>query len=89
MSGKSYRFVDTNILVYAHDRSAGQKHEKAKAILQSLWASQMGCLNIQVLQEFYVTITRKVCIRCQWQMHHNSLKIWVRGDYTHHKLKIF
>ncbi len=60
MSGKSYRFVDTNILVYAHDRSAGQKHEKAKAILQSLWASQMGCLSIQVLQEFYVTVTRKV-----------------------------
>lgn len=60
MSGKPYQFVDTNILVYAHDSAAGQKHERAKALIQSLWDSQMGCLSIQVLQEFYVTITRKV-----------------------------
>ena len=55
-----YQFIDTNILVYAHDLSAGTKHEQAKALLQSLWASRMGCLGIQVLQEFFVTITRKV-----------------------------
>jgi predicted nucleic acid-binding protein len=55
-----YQFIDTNILVYAHDVSAGAKHEQAKTLLQSLWASRMGCLSIQVLQEFFVTITRKV-----------------------------
>lgn len=54
------QFVDTNVLVYAHDRSAGAKHDRAKALLAELWESRTGCLSIQVLQEFYVTITRKV-----------------------------
>lgn len=55
-----WQFVDTNILVYAHDSSAGQKHDAARALLQTLWQSRSGCLSIQVLQEFYVTVTRKV-----------------------------
>lgn len=54
------QFVDTNILVYAHDASAGAKHERAKDLLAGLWGNGNGCLSIQVLQEFYVTITRKV-----------------------------
>jgi len=54
------QFVDTNILIYAHDRSAGTKHERARALLTELWESGDGCLSIQVLQEFYVNITRKV-----------------------------
>ena len=56
----SYAFVDTNILVYAHDSSAGAKHERAKQLLAELWGNRMGCLSIQVLVEFYVTVTRKV-----------------------------
>ena len=56
----SYQFLDTNILVYAHDESAGKKHQKAKALVQKLWNSKTGCLSIQVLQEFHVTITKKV-----------------------------
>ncbi len=55
-----FQFVDTNILVYAHDLSSGEKHNKAKALLDELWNTGMGCLSIQVLQEFYVTITQKV-----------------------------
>lgn len=55
-----YQFVDTNVLVYAHDRSAGRKHEQARALLEALWEGQNGRLSIQVLQEFYVTVTRKV-----------------------------
>lgn len=54
------QFVDTNILVYAYDISAGVKHELAESVLQSLWESRNGCLSIQVLQEFYVTVTRKI-----------------------------
>lgn len=53
-------FVDTNILVYAHDRSAGAKHDRARELIQSLWDDGTGCLSMQVLQEFYVNITRKV-----------------------------
>jgi predicted nucleic acid-binding protein len=53
-------FVDTNILVYAHDRSAGKKHAIARELIKRLWETRQGCLSVQVLQEFYVTITRKV-----------------------------
>lgn len=55
-----YQFVDTNILVYAHDRSAGAKHERAKELIQELWDTQTGCLSVQVLQELYVTLTQKI-----------------------------
>lgn len=54
------QFVDTNILVYAHDSSAGCKQTEARELLRSLWQSGDGCISIQVLQEFYVTVTRKV-----------------------------
>jgi predicted nucleic acid-binding protein len=61
MSGEASReFVDTNVLVYAFDSSAGQKHERARALLDRLWDSDSGCLSVQVLQEFFVVITRKV-----------------------------
>lgn len=53
-------FVDTNILIYAHDISAGPKHEQAKGLLEGLWEAGTGCLSIQVLQEFYVNVTRKI-----------------------------
>jgi predicted nucleic acid-binding protein len=56
----TYQFLDTNILVYAHDKSAGSKHERAKALVQELWYNKTGCLSVQVLQEFYVTVTQKV-----------------------------
>lgn len=57
---EAYQFIDTNILVYAHDTSAAAKHDMAKSLLQSLWTSRMGCLSIQVLQEFFLAITQKV-----------------------------
>jgi predicted nucleic acid-binding protein len=53
-------FVDTNILVYAYDIDAGEKHAKANAILSSLWRERTGALSTQILQEFYVTVTRKL-----------------------------
>jgi len=53
-------FVDTNILVYAEDRDAGLKHETARSLVQELWQSREGILSIQILQEFFVTVTRKV-----------------------------
>ena len=54
------QFVDTNVLIYAHDRSAGDKHVRAQALVADLWNDNNGCLSVQVLQEFYVNITRKV-----------------------------
>ena len=53
-------FVDANIVVYAFDSSAGRKQRAAQALLERLWESNTGCLSVQVLQEFFVTVTKKV-----------------------------
>jgi predicted nucleic acid-binding protein len=58
MSGKC--FVDTNILVYAHDRSAGVKHQRAQRLLEQLWDSGQGVLSTQVLQELCINLRRKI-----------------------------
>lgn len=52
-------FVDTNVLVYAHDRAAGLKHAKAAENVRALWMERRGVLSTQVLQEFFVNVTRK------------------------------
>ena len=59
MSGNR-QFVDTNVLVYAHDVTAGDNHTRARALVEELWNTREGCLSIQVLQEFFVTTTRKI-----------------------------
>ena len=53
-------FVDANILVYAFDSSAGPKREASQVLLERLWNDNTGCVSVQVLQEFFVTVTRKV-----------------------------
>jgi len=58
MKGKT--FVDTNILVYAHDLDAGAKHEAARELVSQLWESKQGVLSTQVIQELYVTLTKKI-----------------------------
>ena len=52
-------FVDTNILVYAHDRTTGAKHDRARELLEQLWESGEGVLSTQVLQELCVNLRRK------------------------------
>jgi predicted nucleic acid-binding protein len=54
------QFLDTNVLVYAHDATAGAKRSRALKLVEDLWESGEGCLSLQVLQEFFVTMTRKV-----------------------------
>jgi predicted nucleic acid-binding protein len=58
MSGKT--FVDTNILIYAHDVDAQAKYDIAKTSLRELWSERAGVLSMQVLQEFYINVTRKI-----------------------------
>jgi predicted nucleic acid-binding protein len=58
MSGRT--FIDTNILVYAHDLDAKAKHHTAKGVLGELWGERQGVVSPQVLQEFYVNVTRKI-----------------------------
>lgn len=53
-------FVDTNVLLYAFDTSAGEKRSQALELFRELWRSGSGCVSVQVLQEFYVNATRKL-----------------------------
>jgi predicted nucleic acid-binding protein len=52
-------FVDTNVLVYAHDLSETRRRPIAQATLDELWRTRSGTLSTQVLSEFYVVATRK------------------------------
>src|SRR5690349_20292844 len=53
-------FIDTNVLIYAHDVDVPQKRAVAQSVLWELWESRSGVLSVQVLQEFYVNVTRKI-----------------------------
>jgi len=53
-------FIDTNVLIYAHDADAGDKRRRASEILRELWKTRRGALSVQVLKEFYVNVTRKI-----------------------------
>jgi predicted nucleic acid-binding protein len=58
MSAKA--FVDTNILVYAHDVISTLKNERARALVENLWATGGGVISTQVLQELCVSLREKV-----------------------------
>ncbi len=83
-------FVDTNILVYAHDRDAGAKHEQACARLRELWrADEAPWLSVQVLQEFFVNLCRlgvplaeareAMTDYAQWRVIENTVALCERG----------
>lgn len=53
-------FLDTNILVYAHDKNAGHKHDKAKKLVEGYWVRrEVPAVSVQVLQELHVNLVRK------------------------------
>ena len=52
--------MDTNILLYAFDTSAGEKRMRALELFGEVWRAGNGCVSVQVLQEFYVNATRKL-----------------------------
>jgi predicted nucleic acid-binding protein len=60
-------FVDTNILVYAYDHSAGQKHLMAAQLMETFWEYENGSISLQVLQEFFVIVTRKIVSPLEFQ----------------------
>jgi predicted nucleic acid-binding protein len=53
-------FVDTNLLVYRRDRSEPEKQAKANTWLTHLWNARAGRVSMQVLNEYYVTVTQKL-----------------------------
>jgi predicted nucleic acid-binding protein len=72
-------FVDTNVLVYARDASESEKQPLASAWLETLWESREGRLSTQVLQEYYVAVTRKLdpgLDRAQARTDMRALEAW-------------
>jgi predicted nucleic acid-binding protein len=53
-------FVDTNVLVYSRDSSEPDKQRRAHLWVRELWRTGRGRLSLQVLQEYYVTVTSKL-----------------------------
>jgi len=60
-------FIDTNILVYAYDLSAGDKRKVAALLVEECWEGGNGCLSIQILQEFYVSVTKEIAYPLNYQ----------------------
>ncbi|MFN3219994.1 MAG: PIN domain-containing protein [Acidimicrobiales bacterium] len=60
MSADALVFVDTNVFVYARDASEGDKQRRASEWISALWETRRGRISTQVLQEFYVTVTRRL-----------------------------
>jgi len=54
------QFVDTNVLIYAFDQESREKGESARTLIAALWETGQGCLSMQVLQEFFVSVTQKI-----------------------------
>jgi len=57
-------FVDTNVLVYAFDKSGSPKKQAAERLMNELMEEDRLRVSTQVLQELFVTLTRKVSQRC-------------------------
>ncbi len=92
-------FVDTNVLIYAFDRSAGEKREAALRLLERLWSERAGCVSIQVLQEFYVTavkklnmpesdVTRQVERLGRWKVHRPEVEDLLNAIDLHRRRRI-
>ncbi len=54
------QFVDSNILIYSFDETAGEKRPRSQTLLDDLWKQRSGCLSLQVLQEFFAIVTRRL-----------------------------
>jgi predicted nucleic acid-binding protein len=75
-------FVDSNILIHAHDLDAGVKREQAVAKLRELWDAGTGRLSVQVLQEFYVNATQRLATPLARSTAREVLKAY--GVWIHH-----
>ena len=53
-------FLDTNVLVYADDSAAPAKQKRAIALVSEHRRARTGVVSLQVLQEYFVTVTRKL-----------------------------
>lgn len=78
--------VDTNVLVYAYDRSEPEKQRRAWEILKDLATLGNGVLSTQTLAEFFVAVTRKLPLPLSaaeaYRHLENYLQSWLVVDVT-------
>jgi len=74
MNGEDKYFVDTNVLLYAYDRSSEDKRNRARAWLDCLWRTTSGYLSWQVLQEFYHNAVQK--LRVPPEKAQGAVRLW-------------
>jgi predicted nucleic acid-binding protein len=53
-------FLDTNVLVYANDAAEPEKQGTARKLIRDVLHAETGVISVQVLSEFWVTVTRKI-----------------------------
>lgn len=95
----SVEFIDTNVLIYAHDGGAVPKHTQAVDLLTRLFEEETGALSIQVLSEFYSAATRKLGIESReaeeiirdlagWNIHRPGHADLLKAAQLHRRYKI-
>jgi len=78
-------FLDTNIVAYADDLDAPAKQAVALALVERAFGESAGVISIQVLQEYFVTATRKLGVSredARRKVELLSRLEWVRLDAT-------
>ncbi len=81
-------FIDTNILVYAHDRRAGAKHSRARELILRMWSdSVIPNISAQVLHELFVNLLKKGATQveasqaceyyCSWRVIENDKALFL------------
>ena len=85
MSGKV--FVDTNILVYCFDNADPGKKKKAVDLMLELWTNGRGVLSLQVLKEFFVTVTRKLTPGMKYNDAHRAVKDFLSWEIAQEDAK--
>lgn len=67
-------FADTNVLVYMFDAGSPAKRTRALALVEELASAGLLVLSTQILQEFYVTVTRKLAVPLPAEMAEQALE---------------
>ena len=76
-------FIDTNILIYAHDADAKDRHKKAKQCISEMWERNVPpWLSVQVLQELFVNLNRKGASVVETQQIVRDYSYWRIVDNT-------
>lgn len=80
-------FVDTNVLVYAYDRSEPEKQRRATEVIDALVLQNAGIISTQVLAEFFISVTRKIKaplnVADAYQRLEDLVQVWTVVEITH------